>query len=107
MNSTIELKGTRRVEWSDSCAIIAIESGIYSWRSAFCLRLLGITIPRAIFDDMLHGCIINQFEHIAFLDGYRALDEASPGHMSLWDTDASLIVDCAGGKDGCKQAKYE
>src|SRR6266566_7230806 len=100
MNSTVELVCTSRVEWSDRCAIIAIVSDIYGWRSAFCLGLRGVAIPGAIFDDVLHWHIIDQGEHLALFDGYRAFDKASSAHMNLRTSgDSSFIVDCTGGED--------
>ncbi len=94
MNSTVELECASRVERADSCAIIAIEGDVYIWRPAFCSGLWGVTIPSAIFDDVLRCHIIDQCERIALFNGYRALNKVGSAHVSLGTTRTrSLISD--------------
>src|SRR6266853_3366487 len=108
MNSTVELICTSRVEWPDSCAIIAIESDVNGWCAAFCLGLRGVPIPGAIFDDVLRCCIIDKVEHIALIDVYRAYEEAGSSHVDLGSfRDRSFIINCTGGEYSGQQTTYE
>src|SRR5262249_5668341 len=95
-------------EWSDGCAVIAIEGQVYDRRTAFCFWLRGCTIPGAICDMVWCCHIIHECEGLTFVDGDGVLYEVEPGHVNLWAARAHwLIPDCTGGQDSGHQAKYK
>ena len=81
VNSTVEMKRASGSKWANRWTITAVERYVYAWSPAFFCRLLCTANPTTICNDMRWCCVINQIEHITFVDGNGALGEVGAAHV--------------------------
>src|SRR5258706_14106054 len=99
VNRTVVMECAGRIECAKGCSIIATELYIVRNRSsAFRFFDRIATYPTAIEYFVWHGCIINQSECIAFMDGDRGYDEISSAHVNRWASAGGLVPDGTGGQ---------
>ena len=81
VNGAIEVKCSGRSKWTDRSAIVAIECFVDGGGAIFCGWLLCVALPAAINNDMGRRGIVNEVEHITFMDSNRRLNEGGSAHM--------------------------
>ena len=106
VNRTIEVESASRIEWSDSCTIVAVKGLIHGWSAGFHTWFRRPIHPGAVLNDMFRGSIINKVEHITLGDSYRVLDEVGSGHMhGRAASGAGGVTNCAGAQYNAEHAK--
>ncbi len=81
VNGTIEVKCSGRSKWTDSSAIVASECFIDGGSTIFRGWLLCVALPTAVNNGMSRRGIVNEVEHITFVDSNRRLNEGGSAHM--------------------------
>lgn len=81
VNGAIKVKCSGRSKWTDGSAIVAIECFVDSGGAIFRGGLLCVALPAAINNDMSRRGIVNEVEHITFMESNRRLNEGGSAHM--------------------------